>query len=103
MAVKIVDGYDRWSNRVADYVAYFATDLDFYPIAWEMYDKKGEWVHTYWIESLKTIPLSEDGKVAFRYPDAAIFRNDAMHGIYEELKFPDLESGKYPGEEGLRA
>ena len=85
------------SNDVTDvdYIAYFATDLDLYPVAWEMFNKQGEKIYTYWVKHLEPIHLAQGGGSIFRYPDVAVWHNNAFDKIggnmEEQISFFDVE------------
>ena len=110
LAVKITDGYNRWPTAVnvsptgyansmdvtdVDYIAYFATDLDLYPVAWEMFNKQGEKIYTYRVKHLEPLRLAKEGGLTFRYPDSAVLHNNALDKIgwnmQEEITFYDVE------------
>lgn len=80
IAVKISGGNDRWDSQApVDFVAYFAKDLDFYPVAYEVY-KHGKLSRRYWVVKFASIPLVS-GKV-FRYPELAggfCYDSDTLH------------------------
>ena len=78
LAVKISDGNDAGDSQArVDFVAYFAKDLNFYPIAYEIY-KHGKITQSYWVVKLATLPVNKDGSQMFRYPELAKgFRYDS--------------------------
>jgi hypothetical protein len=88
IAVKIFGGNNRFdSQQPVDFVVYFATDSDLYPVAWEMY-KKGQLYQSFWVMKFTAIPLNNDGKLVFRYPELAKFRCNA----FVHFTRPDLSS-----------
>jgi len=70
LAVKISGGNDRFDSLLpVDFVAYFASDLDFYPVAYETY-KDGKLSASYCVDEFATRDLG--GGHVFRYPSRAI-------------------------------
>jgi hypothetical protein len=78
IAVKITDVYDRWDKQDVNCIVYFASDMGFYPIAWEMYNKAGEPMLSFFITKFATVPIDKDAKVLLPFPESAILRNEAM-------------------------
>jgi beta-lactamase regulating signal transducer with metallopeptidase domain len=82
VAVKISGGNDPWDNQArVDFIAYFAKDLDFYPVAYETY-KHGHITLRYWVTKFATLPASADGSKVFRYPELAsgfAYDSDSRH------------------------
>jgi hypothetical protein len=78
VAVKITDGYDRWNpghEEDVDFVAYLATDLNYYPLAWEEYDKRGKLTYIYTVKQLQSIPSDPRGAPLFYYPASWVWHN----------------------------
>jgi len=82
IAVKISGGNNRWdSNASVDFLAYFATDLDLYPVAYEVY-KNGKLAQSFTVVTFTSILLNDDAKHVFRYPELAkgiSYNSDNFH------------------------
>jgi hypothetical protein len=90
VAIKISDGYDRWDHQPVDFVAYFSPDFGLYPVAWEMYNKNGNLVKSFWVKKFKVVSLNPDGKLGFSYPEVATLRNNVnVHAVRPDLS-PNL-------------
>jgi hypothetical protein len=90
IAVKITDGYNRWENSNADCIAYFAKDLGLYPVGWEMYNKDEKLHLSFWIKTMKSVPISNSGGLTFLYPSESIFRNEQLN-LEEDHIYPNVE------------
>jgi beta-lactamase regulating signal transducer with metallopeptidase domain len=76
VAVKIADGNDRNDSQApVDFIAYFAADLEYYPIAYEVY-KRGKLSENYCVTEFDTVKTGSSS--VFRYPKwAKGFRYDS--------------------------
>lgn len=106
IAVQVVNGYNRWSREPVDFIVYFAQDVGLFPIAWEMFNKQGDIVLSFWVDQFEEIKLP-DSNIVVNFPKSAIFRNNKtaksldlkiaplsegalITGIDERLIYPDL-------------
>jgi hypothetical protein len=78
ITVKISGGFNGVLNREVSYIAYFATDLGLYPIAWQAFTNDGHLLASYWVKHFQTIPVPGTTTAFFRYPDIAVFRNEGI-------------------------
>jgi beta-lactamase regulating signal transducer with metallopeptidase domain len=93
VAVKIRDGYNRWNpghEENVDFVAYLASDLNYYPLAWEEYDKNGKLTYTYTVKQLQSIPLEPHGGPLFYSPASWVW-HDATFGFDQQEPDSDIK------------
>lgn len=106
IAVKVVDGYNRWTRESVDFIVYFAPDLGLFPIAWEMFNEQDQIVLSFWVDQMEKIKFPGSDTVV-NFPKSALFRNNRtarsldlkitplsegapITGIDERLNYPDL-------------